>query len=106
MGKITEKCNTETESHYKSLTRFVLLNSFGNLWYYILCYGLDLLNLKLDVCYLDGTEWYIGSFRLPILVLAVDHQGIAIPINATIIKAYCQNMNGFIFWKIPVNVAS
>ena len=80
VGKITEKCKTETESHYKRLTRFVLLNSFGNLWYYILCYGLDLLNLKLSVCYLDGTEWYIGSFRLHILVLAVDYQGIAIPI--------------------------
>jgi len=46
VGKITEKCKTETESHYKRLTRFILLNSFGNLWYYVLCYGLDLLNLK------------------------------------------------------------
>jgi Transposase DDE domain len=80
VGKITEKCKTETESHYKRLTRFILLNSFGNLWYFILCYGLDLLNLKLNVCYLDGTEWYIGSFKLHILVLAVDYQGIAIPI--------------------------
>ena len=80
VGKITEKCNTETESHYKRLTRFVLLNSFGNLWYCILSYGLDLLNLKLSVCYLDGTEWYIGSFKLHILVLAVDYHGIAIPV--------------------------
>ena len=80
VGKITEKCNSQTESHYKRLTRFVLLNSFGNLWYHILCYGLDLLNLKLNICYLDGTEWYIGSFKLHILVLAVDYKGVAIPI--------------------------
>jgi hypothetical protein len=80
VGKITEKYKTETESHYKRLTRFILLNSFGNLWYYILQYGLDLLNLKVSNCYIDGTEWYIGSFKLHILVLAVDYQGVAIPI--------------------------
>lgn len=80
VGKITEKCKTEAESHYKRLTRFVLLNSFGNLWYYILCYGLDLLSLKLAICYLDGTEWSIGSFKLHILVLSVDYKDIAIPI--------------------------
>jgi len=80
VGKITTKYKTDTESHYKRLTRFILLNSLGNLWYYILCYGLDLLNLPLSVCYLDGTEWYIGSFKLHILVLAVDFQGIAIPV--------------------------
>lgn len=80
VGKITEKYKTDTDSHYKRLTRFMLLNSFGNLWYYLLCYGLDLLNLQLSVCYLDGTEWYIGSFKLHILVLAVDYQGVAIPV--------------------------
>ena len=72
VGKITEKCKTDADSHYKRLTRFMLVNSFGNLWYFILSYGLDLLNLKLLICYLDGTEWYIGSFKLHILVLAVD----------------------------------
>lgn len=80
VGKITEKCKTDTESHYKRLTRFILLNCIGNLWYYILCYGLDLLNLKLMICYLDATEWSIGTFKLHILVLAVDYEGIAIPV--------------------------
>jgi hypothetical protein len=45
VGKITEKCKTDTDIHYKRLTRFMLLNSFGNLWYYLLCYGLDLLKI-------------------------------------------------------------
>jgi hypothetical protein len=36
--------------------------------------------LKPSICYLDGTEWYIGSFKLHILVLAVDYNGIAIPL--------------------------
>jgi hypothetical protein len=80
VGKITEKYKSQTQSHYKRLTRFILLNSFGNLWYYILTYGLDLLNLKPTICYLDATEWFIGSFNLHILVLAADYKGIAIPI--------------------------
>ena len=68
---------SQTESHYKRLTRFILLNAFGNLWYYILNYGLDL--LKPTICYLDATQWFIGSFKLHILVLAVDYKGIAMP---------------------------
>lgn len=80
VGKITEKCKSQTESHYKRLTRFILLNAFGNLWYYILRYGLDLLNLQLNICYVDATEWSIGKSKLHILVLAADYQGIAIPI--------------------------
>nr|MCU0392381.1 hypothetical protein [Thermoflexibacter sp.] len=31
-------------------------------------------------CYLEATKWEIGSFKLHILTLAVDYQGVAIPI--------------------------
>lgn len=39
-----------------------------------------------SVCYLDGTEWSIGKFNLHCLVLAVDYQGIAVPIYFKIYK--------------------
>lgn len=80
VGKITEKSKTTSDAHYKRLTRFLLANRFNNLWFYILKYGMDLLNQKVEICYLDATEWKIGKFELHILVLSIDYQGIAIPI--------------------------
>jgi hypothetical protein len=80
VGKITEKYNSQSHSHYRRLTRFFVNYSTNNLWSSVLNYGLDLLGKKLDLCYLDGTEWSIGKFKLHCLLLAVDYKGIAIPI--------------------------
>lgn len=80
VGKITEKHKTSSEGHYKRLTRFLLKNCTSRLWFYLLEYGLELLNKKIDLCYLDATEWLIGSSKIHILVLAMDYQGIAIPV--------------------------
>jgi hypothetical protein len=41
---------------------------------------LELLNHKIEHCYLDATEWKIGVSHLHILVLATEYKGIAIPI--------------------------
>jgi len=85
VGKITKKYKTGEESHYKRLTRFLQHNRLSTLWVHALTYGLELLNQKIDHCYLDATEWKIGLFNcedspLHILVLATDYKGIAIPI--------------------------
>jgi Transposase DDE domain len=79
-GKLSEKYKTQPESHYKRLTRFLLLNSAGDLWLSILCYGLDLLDQKITISYLDATEWKIGTFKLHILMLCADYEGVAIPL--------------------------
>lgn len=80
VGKITKKYKTDEESHYKRLTRFLQHNRLSTLWIHALSYGLELLNQKIENCYLDATEWKIGVFHLHILVLATDYKGIAIPI--------------------------
>lgn len=77
-GKITEKYKTTSGGHYKRLNRFLQANSSSKLWYYVLQYGISLLQKNIRFCYLDATEWEIGSFkriaRLHILTLAVDYQ--------------------------------
>ena len=80
VGKIAEKSNSDTESHYKRLSRFLLFNCVGSLWYYILVFGLELLRAKIELLYLDATEWQIGRHKIHILVLAIDFEGIAIAI--------------------------
>lgn len=80
VGKISEKYKSKSDSHYKRLTRFFAKYSTSLLWASILNYGMDLLGKNTSLCYLDGTEWSIGSFKLHCLVLAVDYQGIAVPI--------------------------
>ncbi|SFE81768.1 hypothetical protein [Thermoflexibacter ruber] len=79
VGKITEKYKTTSGGHYKRLSRFLQANSSSKLWYYVLQYGISLLQKNIRFCYLDATEWEIGSFkriaaRLHILTLAVDYQ--------------------------------
>lgn len=81
VGKLTEKYKSKTESHYKRLTRFLVSFSIGNLWASVLAFGLELLDQNdWSLCYLDATEWNIGKFSLHVLVLAIDYQGVAIPI--------------------------
>jgi hypothetical protein len=81
VGKLTEKYKSKTESHYKRLTRFLVSFSIGELWASVLGFGLELLNKNdWSICYLDATEWNIGKFNVHVLVLAIDYQGIAIPI--------------------------
>jgi hypothetical protein len=80
VGKITEKYKTTSIGHYKRLSRFLQSNSINNLWQYLLQYGISLLQKNIRYCYLDATEWKIGIFKLHILTLAVDYQGVAIPI--------------------------
>lgn len=86
VGKITEKYNLYSDGYYRRLTRFFVNYSFGNLWSLVLQYGLDLLNKSPTICYLDATEWKIGKFKLHCLLLAVDYQGVAVPIY---FKLYC-----------------
>lgn len=80
VGKISEKCKSKSDSHYRRLTRFFTKSSTSLLWVSILNYGIDLLGKDTRLCYLDGTEWSIGKFNLHCLVLAVDYQGVAMPI--------------------------
>jgi hypothetical protein len=80
VGKITEKYKTTSGGHYKRLSRFLQANSTSKLWHYVLKYGISLLKKNIRVCYLDATEWEIGNFQLHILTLAIDYQGVAIPI--------------------------
>lgn len=81
VGKLTEKYKSKAESHYKRLTRFLVLYSAGSLWANVLQFGLELLNKNdWNLSYLDATEWSIGKFNLHILVLSIDYQGTAIPI--------------------------
>ena len=80
VGKLLEKCKTKSDSHYRRLTRFFTLNSDSLLWACILEYALSLVGRTTNQCYLDATEWSIGKFKLHCLVLAVDYQGVAIPI--------------------------
>lgn len=49
--------------------------------------GISLLKYDLKQAYLDGTEWSIGKFKLHIRVirvLAIDYQGVAIPLYFSI----------------------
>lgn len=80
VGKISKKYQSRSESHYKRLTRFLTHYCSGDLWSSVLKYGLDLLNKDAILCYLDATEWAIGKFKLHVLVLAIDYNGVAIPI--------------------------
>lgn len=80
VGKVTEKYNVYSDGYYRRLTRFFVNHTVENLWSSVLNYGLDLLNKKSNICYLDATEWAIGKFKLHCLLLAVDYQGVAIPI--------------------------
>lgn len=80
MGKILAKYNIYSESHYRRLTRFFTYAGKTNLWASVLRYGLDLLEKDIKLLYLDGTEWYIGVFKLHILFLAVDYKGVAVPV--------------------------
>ena len=81
VSKITKKYKSNAESHYKRLTRFLVLFSNGNLWTSILEFGIELLDKnRWTLCYLDATEWKIGKFSLHILVLSIDYQNVAIPI--------------------------
>lgn len=86
VGIISEKYNSQSESHYRRLTRFFTQNAISNLWSSVLSYGLDLISKDLSLCYLDATEWKIGKFKLHILLLAVDYNGVAVPIY---FKIYC-----------------
>lgn len=81
VGKLTEKYKSKTESHYKRLTRFLVSFSMGGLWASVLKFGLELLDKNnWSICYIDATEWNIGKFNVHTLVLAIDYQGVAVPI--------------------------
>jgi hypothetical protein len=79
VGKIVSKHQTDALSHYKRLVRFFSGFSKGDLWSAILLWGISLLKAAIKHLYLGGTEWAIGKFKLHILVLAIDYQGVAIP---------------------------
>ncbi len=82
VGKISGKCNSKTESHYKRLTRFLCAFSTTELWLHIIDFALNLFFIKkIEYCYLDGTEWKIKRFNLHILMLSLDCQGVAIPLR-------------------------
>jgi hypothetical protein len=80
VGKISENYKSKAESHYRRITRFFLKHASTSLWSSVLKYGLSLLGKDASLSYLDGTEWSIGQFKLHCLFLAVDYQGVAIPI--------------------------
>lgn len=63
------------------MTRFLVSFSMGGLWASVLKFGLELLDKNnWSICYIDATEWNIGKFNVHTLVLAIDYQGVAVPI--------------------------
>lgn len=80
VGKISEKHKTKSDSHYKRITRFFCQYGKTDLWECVVRYGVSLLLPDTKLAYLDATGWNIGKFKLHCLFLALDYEGIAVPV--------------------------
>ena len=80
VGLITERTDTQPDSHYKRLIRIFDCYAFSSLWLDLLKYVMGLLRLKSEYLLLDGTSWKQGQRWYHYLTLCVVYQGVAIPI--------------------------
>lgn len=84
VGVMLEQKTTQTDSHYRRLTRFFHHPiSKRKLWKWLIAWLIDYVQHwdgRSLTCYLDGTSWQFGKTHIHLLVLSLVYRGVSLPL--------------------------